>query len=203
MTGIDFARSRAILVGTGTYTHGLPAMPQAVNSLHAMRDLLVGPRCGWPEDRVKPFENEVEGGGVQRQTAALIHDVKDVLLFYYVGHGQLLDGEDLGMALVDTEHDPRMRSSTSWRFNDLREELTYRCSARVKVVLLDCCFSGLATRYTQGVGLADEIQVATRIEGAYTLTASRASQEARHEQDEHGLTYLAQCLGSYTQGQTY
>ncbi|HEY0694324.1 MAG TPA: caspase family protein [Kribbella sp.] len=190
MTGIDFARSRAILVGTGHYTHGLPGMPQAINSLRAMRDLLVGPRCGWPEDRVTVFEDMVEGGGIERQTAALIHDVKDVLLFYYVGHGQLLDGEDLGMALVDTEHDPRMRSSTSWRFNDLHEELKYRCSARVKVVLLDCCFSGLATKYTQGVGMADEVQVATRAQGAYTLTASRASQKARHEQDEDGLTYF-------------
>ncbi|TCO55645.1 caspase family protein [Actinocrispum wychmicini] len=190
MSTIDFTRSRAILVGTGHYTHGLPGMPAALNSLAAMRALLTGPHCGWPKSRIAVFPDKTTGARLDQRIAALIHDTTDVLLFYYVGHGQLLDGEHLGMALVDTHSAPTMRYATSLRLNDLREELTRRCSARVKVVILDCCFSGLATRNTQGIGLADQVRLVTKVEGAYTLTASRASQKAIYEDGPAGLTYF-------------
>jgi hypothetical protein len=187
---IDFSRSRAILVGTARYTHGLPEMTAAHNSLGTMRDLLTGPLCGWPPDRVAVFEDNTSSDRLDQQIAALIHDTTDVLLFYYVGHGQLLDGEHLGLALVDTHAQPKMRHTTSLRLNDVRAELTYRCEARVKLVILDCCFSGIATRNTQGAGLADQVQVAAKVEGAYTLTASRASQKAVYQDGPDGLTYF-------------
>src|SRR6185295_8042467 len=100
MSAIDFSRSRAILVGTSEYTAGLGQMPAASRSLAAMRTVLTGPLCGWPESRVTSLANTSTRDAVDQQIATLIHDATDVLLFYYVGHGQLLDGEDLGLALV-------------------------------------------------------------------------------------------------------
>ncbi|WP_051467536.1 caspase, EACC1-associated type [Actinomadura oligospora] len=190
MNAIDFSRSRAILIGTGHYTHGLAEMVAALNSLNAMRELLTGPLCGWPRSRVSVFKDKTTRHGLDRQLARLIHETTDVLLFYYVGHGQLLDGEHLGLALVDTHADARMRHATSLRFNDVRAEFKHRCKARVKLVILDCCYAGLATRNTQGTGLADQVQLAAKVEGAYTLTASRASQQAIHEDGPAGLTYF-------------
>ncbi|MFE6055006.1 PQQ-binding-like beta-propeller repeat protein [Kitasatospora sp. NPDC056446] len=190
MTGIDFARSTAILVGTSHYTHGLAEMRAARNSLRAMWELLTGPLCGWPASRVVVLEDLSTRDGPYERIAALIHSTTDVLVFHYVGHGQLLDGEHLGMALVDTHADPKMRYATSLRLNDLREELERRCRARVKVLILDCCFSGLATGNTQGAGLADQVRLVTKVAGAYTLTASRASQKAIFEEGRGGLTYF-------------
>lgn len=194
MSAIDFSRSRAILVGTSHHTAGLAPMPAAANSLTAMHALLSGPLCGWPESRITSLVNSSTRDGVDQQIATLIHDTADVLLFYYVGHGQLLDGEDLGMALVDTHRDPRMRYTTSLRLSHLRHELKYRCPARVQVVILDCCFSGLATRNTQGDDLAEQVRQITKVEGAYTLAASRASQKALYQEGRHGLTYFTKTL---------
>ncbi|MGC7096031.1 caspase, EACC1-associated type [Amycolatopsis lurida] len=190
MSGVDFARSRAILVGTAQYSRGLTAMPAARNSLRAMRELLTGPRCGWPAARVTSFENKTTRDRVDQKIAKLIHETTDVLLFYYVGHGQLLDGEHLGLALGDTHSEPNMRHATSLRMRELRTELKYRCRARVKIVILDCCFAGLATRHTQGSGLAEQVQLATKVEGAYTLAAARYWQQAHYEDGRDGLTYF-------------
>jgi WD40 repeat protein len=167
-------------------------MPAARNSLRAMSDVLTSPLCGWPGQRVAVFEDNSTRDGLDQEIARLIHDTADVLLFYYVGHGQLLDGEHLGLALADTRADPNMRHATSLRLSELRTELKYRCKARVRIVILDCCFSGLATRNTQGgVGvLADQVQLATKVEGAYTLAAARHWQKARHEDGADGLTYF-------------
>ncbi len=194
MSAIDFSRSRAILVGTSHHTAGLEQMQAAANSLTEMHALLSGPLCNWPESRITSLLNKSTRDGVDQQIATLVHDTADVLLFYYVGHGQLLDGEDLGMALVDTHRAPRMRYTTSLRLSHLRHELKYRCTARVQVVILDCCFAGLATRNSQGDDLAEQVRQITKVEGAYTLAASRASQKALHQDGPDGLTYFTKIL---------
>lgn len=167
-------------------------MPAAHNSLKAMRELLTGPECGWPAERVSQFVNRTTQDGVAGDIATLIGETTDVLLFYYVGHGQLLrGGDDLGMALTDTSSRVELRRATSLRLNDLREDLRY-CRCRVKLVILDCCFSGIATRNAQGAGdLADRIE---RVAGSFTLTASRANQAAIYEDGKGGLTYFTKLL---------
>jgi uncharacterized caspase-like protein len=194
---IDFAASRAILIGTAGHApgSGLTAMPAALNSLDAMRAVLTGPNCGWPAERVTEFRDRATGDGVHRDVATLIGQATDVALFYYVGHGQLLrGGDDLGMALTDTSTRVELRRATSLRLNDLREDLRYS-RARVKLVILDCCFSGIATKNVQGPGnLADQIDRAARVAGTFTLTASRANQAAIHEDGSGGLTYFTKVL---------
>ncbi|MER6791447.1 caspase, EACC1-associated type [Amycolatopsis mediterranei] len=182
------------MVGTATYTAGLPDMSAASRSLHAVRRALTGPSCGWPESRIAVFEDQNTGDRVPERVAKLIHETTDVLLFYYVGHGQLLPNEKLGLALTDTSKDPRLRHSTSLRFDDIRDELHYNCDARVRVVMLDCCFSGIATAGTQGVGVADQVEMLSKVEGAYTLTASRASEKAVYDVVPGGQTYFSKFL---------
>jgi len=191
---IDFSRSRAILVGTSEYRpgSGLDSMPAAINSVNAMSELLRGPECGWPAERISQFVDRTAQDGVAGDVATLIGETTDVLLFYYVGHGQLLrGGDDLGMALTDTSSRVELRRATSLRLNDLREDLRY-CRCRVKLLILDCCFSGIATRNAQGPGdLADRIE---RVAGSFTLTASRANQAAIYEDGKGGLTYFTKLL---------
>lgn len=194
---IDFSKSRAILIGTSEQAagSGLIAMPAALRSLDAMGELLASTSCGWPAKRISTLANKSNQDGVAGEVASLISDTTDVLLFYYVGHGQLLrGGDDLGMALTDTSTRVELRRATSLRLNDLREDLKYsRC--RIRLVILDCCFSGIATRSTQGPGdLADRVERAARVSGSFTLTASRANQAAIYDDGSGGLTYFTKVL---------
>jgi Regulator of Chromosome Condensation (RCC1) repeat protein/caspase domain-containing protein len=192
--GIDFARSRAVLIGTSAYTEDLEPMPAAANSLRHMEDLLVG-LCGWPSSAVTPFKYLSTGDRRLRKVSELIEEATDVLLLYYVGHGLLLPGDDLGLALTDTDTHDALRLTTTYRLGTLREQLKYHCRARLKLTILDCCFAGIATKNAQGPGgLADRVDQASRIEGTYTWTASRASQQAVYEDGDGGLTYFTKIL---------
>jgi len=192
--GIDFDRSRAVLIGTSSYTEGLEPMPAAANSLRRMQDLLVG-LCGWPSSAVTPFRDLSTGDPRLRKVSKLIGEATDVLLLYYVGHGFLLPGDDLGLALTDTDADAALHLITTYRLRTLREQLRYHCRARLRLIILDCCFAGIATKNAQGPGgLADRVDHASRIEGTYTWTASRASQQAVYEDGDGGLTYFTKIL---------
>lgn len=195
---IDFARSRAILVGTGTYTHGFGNEPMlaAANSMAAMHTALTW-RCGWPASRITVFIDQSTRDGVPGRIADLVHETEDVLLFYYVGHGQLLIGNDLGLALTDTSEDHRKRLSTSLKLSELHRELEHNCDARIKILILDCCLSGIATKYAQGPGdLADLVhQSAMPVgNGTYVWTACGHSQETYFEPGPNGLTYFTRLL---------
>ena len=191
---IDFDRSRAVLIGTSAYTEGLEPMPAAANSLRRMEDLLVG-LCGWPSAAVTSFGNLSTGDRRLREVSELIKEATDVLLLYYVGHGLLLPGDDLGLALTDTDANAALPLTTTHRLRTLREQLRYHCHARLRLIILDCCFAGIATKNAQGPGgLADKADHASRIEGTYTWTALRASQEAVYEDGDGGLTYFTKTL---------
>ena len=191
---IDFDRSRAVLIGTSAYTEGLEPMPAAANSLRRMEDLLVG-LCGWPSAAVISFKDLSTGDRRLREISELIEEAEDVLLLYYVGHGLLLPGDDLGLALTDTDANAALPLTTTYRLRTLREQLRYHCHARLRLIILDCCFAGIATKNAQGPGgLADKVHHASRIEGTYTWTASRASQEAVYEDGDGGLTYFTKTL---------
>jgi hypothetical protein len=192
--GIDFGRSRAVLIGTAEYSEGLEQMPAAANSLMLMQDTLVR-LCGWPSAAVITFPDLSTGDPRLRKVSRLIGEATDVLLLYYVGHGFLLPGDDLGLALTDTDADAALHLTTTYRMRALREQLRYHCRARLKLIILDCCFAGIATRNAQGPGgLADRVDHASRIEGTYTWTASRASQQAVYEDGAGGLTYFTKIL---------
>ena len=194
---IDFDRSRAVLIGTSAYTDGLEPMPAAANSLSRMEDLLTG-LCGWPSPAVTSFKDLSTGDRRLRKVSGLIEEATDVLLLYYVGHGLLLPGDDLGLALTDTDANAALHLTTTYRLRTLREQLRYHCHARLKLIILDCCFAGIATRNAQEGpgGLADRVDHASRIEieGTYTWTALRASQQAVYEDGDGGLTYFTKIL---------
>ena len=67
----DYARSRAILIGTTAYRgSGFSALlPAAANSLEGMRNILIDPElCGWPKDRVSIIENKTQISGNREAT---------------------------------------------------------------------------------------------------------------------------------------
>jgi hypothetical protein len=182
----DYSRSRAVLLGAWGYTNLTP-VPAAGHSLTRMKRLLIGPLCGWPADRVREIPDAPRRGNLPDELMGLFHDVTDVALFYFVGHGQLY-GDELCLALTESpEHGPRRRT-TGLPFADVREAL-YECDADTKIVILDCCFSGIATQRPNTLAAtaahADQVNVIEKasVTGAFTVAASGAYRTAWHEPD--------------------
>ncbi|MFI6743838.1 PQQ-binding-like beta-propeller repeat protein [Nonomuraea sp. NPDC050451] len=176
--GLDLARSRAVLIGTGSYRH-LPPVPAALHSLARMESLLTGELCGWPADRLSVFPDPPEPGGLPDQLVELFHAVEDVALFYYVGHGQVDPQDTLCLGLVKSRTAAERRRYTSLAFDTVRYALT-NSRAKVKIVILDCCYAGLAA---QPALSANDVSDRTRGTGAYTLAAAGEFALAWYETD--------------------
>jgi hypothetical protein len=182
----DYSRSNAVLVGTSTYTH-LPQVPAAANSLARMRGLLVGEQCGWQSDRVSVFGNERKPGELPDQLVELYASATDVALFYYVGHGQINYRDELCLGLTDSRVESARISTTYLPFDAVRNALNLS-TARVKIVILDCCFAGLAVERDDRLSSPPDVIEMTAGTGAYIMAATGAYNTAWFEQD--GLTPL-------------
>ena len=176
---LDFRRSRAILFGTARYDH-LPPVPAALSSLVRMEAVLTGDQCGWPRERVSVFPDEMRPGDLPDQLVEIFDDAEDVALFYYVGHGQVDPSDTLCLGLVGSRKDPPRRRTTSLPFEAVRYALS-QSRAKAKIVILDCCYAGLAA---PGSLAAADVIDRTRGTGAYTLAAAGEFEQAWFETDD-------------------
>jgi Caspase domain len=190
----DYARSLAVVMGTWDYAFLAP-VPAAEHSLRRMQRLLSGPLCGWPQDRLLTLENEPDAGTLPDRLITAFEHAQDVALFYFVGHGQISPDDQLCFGLAQSRPEPNRRAATSLRFSDVRQALQ-DSPASIKIVILDCCFAGLATKATLG-GLADDVLDLTAGTGAYTMAATGAYTPAWYEVDpriERPQTYFTKYL---------
>jgi hypothetical protein len=169
MPGV-LATSRAVLIGVSAYEDaGFPPIRAARNSLRAMRGLLSDRElCGWPPERITEIANPISAADLAAELADLTENVTGVLLLYYVGHGVLSARGELCLTVTSTRPDRPKISGLAW---DTVADVLRDCPARIRLVILDCCFSGRAIEAIGSdtePGLADIAHVA----GVYTLTAT-------------------------------
>lgn len=173
----DKARSHAVLIGTGGYrSAALPDLPSVANNLRALHATLTAPEHGsFAPDRCLVIENPADQSLVARQLADVAAAAEDVLLIYYTGHGLVgTRRQELFLGLSAT--DPARPQYSALPFSWLRDELLDSVAA-TKVLILDCCFSGLAV---EGF-LADQdalVQGQVSVRGTYTLAATPANMAA-------------------------
>ena len=164
----DLSRSRAILIGAASYEDpGFLSLPAVSNSLTGMQLVLTDPDlCGWPPGQVTVLENPTDVRRVLVTMRQLARGTRDVLLIYFAGHGVLLPRGRLCLALSDTLlEEPDI---TGLEYDRVRDALI-DSPARVKIVILDCCYSG---RAIEALSTASGIADCTDTAGTYTLTAS-------------------------------
>ncbi|OLR91953.1 caspase, EACC1-associated type [Actinokineospora bangkokensis] len=173
----DKSRSHAVLIGASSYdSMALPDLPSVANNLTALRAALTEPERGaFAPDRCLVIENQVDQAGVARQLADVAASAEDVLLIYYSGHGLIgTRRQELFLGLSAT--DPARPQYSALPFAWIRDELLDSV-ATTKVLILDCCFSGLAV---DGF-LADQdalMQGQFGVRGTYTLAATPANMVA-------------------------
>lgn len=164
----DYSHSRAVLIGTSNYTH-LPPVSAAANSLDRLANVLTSDLCGWPREKISIFRNEPGPADLPDRLITLFEDAKDVALFYFVGHGQVDIEDDLCLGLVGSRLEPHRRASTSLQFHSVRRAML-GSPATAKIIILDCCYAGLANKPSNTLGTSDLLDKASGT-GAYTMAA--------------------------------
>jgi hypothetical protein len=192
----DYSRSLAVVMGTWEYDF-LPPVPAARNSLRRMVSLLTGPLCGWPQDRLLILGNVRSVGELPDTLITALENITGVALFYYVGHGQIDIDEQLCLSLARSRTELNRRAVTSLQFATVRRALL-DSKAATKIVILDCCFAGLANRPASTLtALTDDVLDKTSGTGAYTIGATSAYATAWYESGataERPLTFFTKYL---------
>jgi DivIVA domain-containing protein len=164
----DGARSRALLIGTAAYRHLLP-VPAAENNVDSMREALVR-HAGIPRGNCESLTDARDLTAVGAAVERAAREADDLLLVYYSGHGLVDSGGLLHLALPQTSQELLPWSGIPFAF---LHKAIQSARATAKVIVLDSCFSGIATEV-----LADKesaILGQIRISGHVTLTSSPAN----------------------------
>ncbi|MFI1200659.1 tachylectin-related carbohydrate-binding protein [Streptomyces sp. NPDC020883] len=165
---IDRSGSHAVLIGVSDYQDpSFPRVPAARKSLWGVHQMLVDEELGgWPNGQVHVLK-PVDCRRVMSELRRHAQNTSGVLLLYFVGHGTVTENGDLVLAVKDTVADEP--DTTGLEYSKIRGILR-DSPARVKAVVLDCCYSGRAIDVLSG----NDQHVAnnTDTRGTYTLTAA-------------------------------
>jgi uncharacterized caspase-like protein len=109
----------------------------------------------------------------------------DVLLIYYSGHGKQDAVGRLYLATADTSSDALESSSIA--VDHLRNLLDLSHSRKV-IIILDCCFSGAASKSFLRGSTDEQLKMFAHAQGTYLLTASTRTQAAEEKEgDTHAV----------------
>ncbi|MEU0050577.1 caspase family protein [Streptomyces sp. NPDC006309] len=163
----DRDRSHALLLGASAFRHPkILQVPAAANSLRAMEHMLTDPVLGgWPSAQVTSVLDPPTAVEAIRRIRRLAERTTGTLLLYYVGHGHISSSGELILTVHDT--DPEDADLTGIEYSRVKSALL-GSPAAVKIVILDCCYSG---RAIEALG-SDTVSNAVAARGVYTLTAA-------------------------------
>ncbi|MFF5439013.1 caspase family protein [Streptomyces achromogenes] len=174
----DPGASRAVLVGVDKYRH-LPSLRPVGRGRDRLAELLRDPTVWGLEQRhVTVLGAQASRDDILTAIKQAARETTDTFLLYFAGHGLRGRGgsaQQLHLALTnaDDEH-PQIGSIA---YHDIRDILTAGHQARRKIVLLDCCYSGLAGGMGRQAAPREELHQAA-IEGSYLLTSASSTQLA-------------------------
>ncbi|MET7718415.1 AAA family ATPase [Streptomyces sp. NPDC005407] len=146
MLALSSSGARVVLVGTGSHQDGSP-LPDvsAVATSVADLALCLKQRCGLPPEALRTIDDPADPDVVDQAIRESARQAEDILLLYYVGHGVRSPSGDLHLATQATMDLSKERAAKqALPFSEINDVLTSTCRARTIVVVLDCCFSGLA-----------------------------------------------------------
>ncbi|WP_165964228.1 caspase family protein [Actinomadura sp. KC216] len=180
-----------MLVGTARYRH-LHDLPAVARNLEALASTFTqGPWRLPPENCIQLLDTD-DPRVVLDALHAAATEATDTLVFYYAGHGLIdeLGGSNrhLHLALPNASNELFHHGLV---YDDVRRlMLSHRTNALRKVVILDCCYSGLATAQSA----ADDLGPLTDIHGSFVLTATSATAPAFSPRYETYTTFTGALL---------
>ncbi|WP_239574444.1 caspase family protein [Actinokineospora baliensis] len=177
-------KSRAVLIGTSTYSDaGLPDIPQVGPGLTELSRVFT--ELGLVESATTVLD-EPSIGALGRGLTQAMAGADDLLLVYYIGHGLVGRAHDLYLGMHDSE--PGSPEFGSLSYNALRDRVL-DSPATIKVVILDCCFSGRAFGTAMSAPV-DELV----IDGTYVLTSAPPNRVSLVLPDEPHTAFTGRLL---------
>ncbi|WP_107094936.1 caspase, EACC1-associated type [Streptomyces chattanoogensis] len=198
----DPSRSRALLLGFGAFTDpGLPDLPAVRNNIDDLARAFTSPwGTALPDEHCVRQRGEgpadlADPAVIGSRLVAAADEADDLLLVYYAGHGLVGPDGELYLSLPATSSNPSLVAWTALPFALLRRTLA-NARAHNRVLILDCCFSGLAVdaMTTTTSVVAGQLTVS----GTCTLASSPANRPssapvgARHTAYTGELLHLLQ-----------
>lgn len=192
----DAARSRALLIGVGEFAAApdLPQIPAVSANLADLWQVLTNPHTGtFDPAHSAVLANPAQSGEIGNALNLAASTATDLLLVYYAGHGIVDERGRLYLTLPNTD-----RGQVRWTaipFELLREEIA-NSAAAVKVLVLDCCFSG---RAIEAMGNQESVVTGQlEVAGTYTLTATPANAPAYAPTGERHTAFTGALLTALT-----
>ncbi|MCI3223145.1 caspase family protein [Streptomyces sp. NP-1717] len=163
MKPADPGASRAVLIGTHTFRH-LPSLGPVNNNVTKLRHLLTSDDVGGLAaehclERLQPDDP----GSLLDDLHRAAEEATDLLVVYYAGHGITDPGDERQLYLALPDSVPTGKWYRTLRFADIREAVSHSRAVH-KVVVIDCCFSGIAL--AGGMGAAESAKAAPQIVAA-------------------------------------
>jgi uncharacterized caspase-like protein len=188
----DFSSSRAVLIGTGIYhTSELEDLPAVISNLTGIREALTNPKMsGFDPAMVAVVEQPSRPQEIMEQLVAAADQAQDVLLVYYAGHGLLAgDNGELHLGMTGSRTDaPWTSLPYAYMAGAIKDS-----SAAIKVLILDCCYSGRAFKDL----MTDPTRLVTdqlTAEGIYVLTSTSKTKRAKAPEGDSYTAFTGQLL---------
>ncbi|MCX4906534.1 esterase-like activity of phytase family protein [Streptomyces sp. NBC_00878] len=189
---IDPARSACVLIGVDAYT-ALDPLRAVRNNLTRLEEALTDPGIwGVPRESCQVVSNpatqqELIGPVRKAATAA-----QDTLIVYYAGHG-FIDHSDGGLYLTLPGTEPgEIDGAVPYEW--LRRAIRDNGSAKRRVVVLDCCYSGKALDGMSAAGTLQVTALMNDVEGSYVVAASAANRLALSPRGEECTAFTGELV---------
>ncbi|MFJ2632915.1 caspase family protein [Streptomyces sp. NPDC087422] len=203
----DPLRSRAVLLGFDTFTDpALTDLPAVTHNIDDLAEVLTSPwgtalpdkHCA-RRGKAEPTAELADAPSIGARLAAAADEAEDLLLVYYAGHGLIGPDGELYLSLPGTSSEPDLVAWTGIPFALIRRTLA-NARANNRVLILDCCFSGLAigAMATTSSVVAGHLEVA----GTCTLTSSPANRPSNAPVGARHTAYTGELLDLMRHGTT-
>jgi hypothetical protein len=193
----DAERSRAILIGASDYEHSdqFPNLPAVRNNLVGLERVLADPVTGiFSQSNCAVADSPDSPKTFMQRLGRAAGEAEDTLLVYYAGHGTLGWGGDLHLAV--RESDNRQTVGTAVPFEWVKATIQ-NSPARIRIVILDCCFSGRAI----GAMSSDDAALEqVDVSGTTILTSTTANQVSHAVPGEHYTAFTGELIRVLTSG---
>lgn len=189
----DPATSRAVLIGGGRYNH-LPELAPVHNNVAGLAAILRDPDVwGLPTDRCSVVLNPATTDHLIVPIKKAAEEATDTLLVYYAGHGLADTSGELHLAVQGSDQaKPYTQVVYKWFREPVRNS-----PARRRIVILDCCFSGLAI---DPMGDKTAYAVQAQIDGSFLLTATPHNREALAPADQRYTAFTNELVSLLEEG---
>lgn len=197
MIELNLENSRAILIGASEFPSDpkeLPSIPPVEGNVEDMAKLLADQEIlGLPQNNIQIVLNE-RSDEIQTRLFKAAREASDTLIVYYSGHGIRHEG-DLYLTAYNSEYDTIFINGIN--FNKINA-LIERTKASKRVLILDCCYSGLALQNKMGV---EEIETHyENIDSTYVIASSPSNRPSIFKDEKRNTEFTSSLIDVIKKG---